>query len=230
LRDFCIALLNFAEWDDFSRPSYVWPFFIRTLIFEYDRWSIWIKNIQNDFLLSKVLHRSKLYLLALCLEHIGAADQYDFKYVDESKLTDSICSLIEGIREVTDIEDEEAIRRSSSRFGSEFQVDDEMIGSFESRDNLFAIDETLYPGGMSENALESGYGLVYRPSTEQAEILRIDKYLSDVSRINNLKSGQIIERRNANDSSKTGSYGTILKCEWKSPLSASLSSQGNKVR
>ena len=76
------AIMMFPEWDNFDRPSYVWPDLIIDLIKSPLEWKSWRKCVDRYYnarprssknKLCRLLHnsRERLYLFFLCLAHCG---------------------------------------------------------------------------------------------------------------------------------------------------------------
>jgi hypothetical protein len=79
---FMSAMMMFSEWDEFERPSYLWPSLIIDLIRSPREWKSWRKCIARynmpkgrsaKYILSRLLNLSlgKLYFFFLCLAHVG---------------------------------------------------------------------------------------------------------------------------------------------------------------
>ena len=144
-RAFCLALLDFPEWDDNQRVSYVWSSTIIAImnqIDEYNRFRGIACSLGLDEGAIFGNNLKKMYLFALCALHSGfledctastllgcnrSNDDNDRYHNDEdgildrSKTTADICELYKTIVKLKDSEDKH-FRRSASRCGSDFQV------------------------------------------------------------------------------------------------------------
>jgi hypothetical protein len=82
VKQFCNAILQFAEWDDAAANDYYWPSFVTELLFDSDMLRDWLSDAQKHPLravrpFSEREHRWRLLMLLLVLQHLGVSDEYE---------------------------------------------------------------------------------------------------------------------------------------------------------
>ncbi len=138
-RAFCLALLDFPEWDDNQRVSYVWSSMLidtmnRADVFDSFRQILYSLGLGKEEIFGNDLE--KMYLFALCALHSGFLEDCTaatlIRYVndcnegggsvsDGSVTTPDIIELYRTILKFKDNQ-EKSFRRSASRCGYDFQV------------------------------------------------------------------------------------------------------------
>lgn len=118
-KQFSLALLDFAEYDDYSRDSYLWPGFIVTLLENPRACQSWIADARSLKVASQFKEDSKLFLYYLSAKLMGEYD--DPMQEGEEEDNDNLKYLLNMTNSLVDNTSKD-FKRSSSRYGEEYQA------------------------------------------------------------------------------------------------------------
>ena len=124
--EYLLALLCFADWDNFSVASFVWPSNIVALFMD--------DTATNDLCREAVAHPlstspygqsclSKVILFHLCANHLGIFDSFDKKsFFSRGESTQEIAHLLSQLSAIRVNSDENCVQRTASRVGADYQA------------------------------------------------------------------------------------------------------------
>lgn len=120
-RDYLLSLLCFADWDNYSAASYIWPKKIHSLFTSRQKnRELCEKAVNHPFRYSKQgrSSRSKIFLFVLCCEHIGLSSRISPAGV----CCEETLVLLSQLSTMCVDEDENHVLRTASRIGKDYQV------------------------------------------------------------------------------------------------------------
>ena len=126
-RDFGLALLLFAEWDDYARDSYVWPDFISRLIGSRNGLECWFKMSNMHPLANRAgtqENRVKYYFFLLCAEHRGITGEYmaTDRFIRGERVDSCSLEVLDLITHISRQKLGTCDTRSTSRSGKQYQA------------------------------------------------------------------------------------------------------------
>jgi hypothetical protein len=120
-KQFSLALIDFAEYDDYSRDSYLWPEFIVSLLESPRACHAWIADARSLKVAPQFNEESKLFLFYLSAKLMGEYDDDIMQEKEEDNNNDNLKYLFDMIYSLVDNTSKD-FKRSSSRYGEEYQA------------------------------------------------------------------------------------------------------------
>ena len=158
-RDYLLALMCFADWDDFSASTFVWPASMVAMFSDPAATNALCRRAM-EHPLSKTpygkKHRSKVILFVLCSERLGIAEDFIESDFQNLRSTPEICHLLSQLSSICVDKEENCVQRTSSRVGDDYQVDVPPFECPPSRKTVaFTITNRCYSGKESSKVSDS---------------------------------------------------------------------------
>ena len=121
--NFCCACLDFPEWDDHSRPSYVWSTSILNRMNNLNNFLDWCEYLTGTLGFTREFFGNslkKMFVFSICADHLGLLQECSVERIQNKEVSDDVHALYHMVFHYTDSEDHH-FRRTSSRVGEEFQ-------------------------------------------------------------------------------------------------------------
>ena len=121
--EFCKALLDFPEWDDHSRPSYIWAAELVALMNENEVHNEWCDYLKSQGLDASLFNgeEKKKFLFGMCAQQSGLLGECNKNSLTMRSASSDVLHLYDMIVQFEDNQDV-GFRRSASRVGVNFEV------------------------------------------------------------------------------------------------------------
>lgn len=143
--EYLLALMCFADWDNYSASTFVWPWNIVALFTD--------ASATNNLCRRAVLHPlrasphgksylSKVILFLLCANHLGILDSFDEElFSSRGECSQEVVHLLTQLSAISVNDDENCVQRTASRVGADYQAALPALQSFEKEDS---VSESTY--------------------------------------------------------------------------------------
>ena len=202
---FCKALLDFPEWDDHSRPSYIWAGELVALMNEREVFNRWCDYLKLQGLDASLFNGddSKKFLFAICVQQSGLLGECNKNSLKTRSASSDILHIFDMILKFEDNQDV-GFRRSASRVGVNFEVG-----------TIPECDEKDVKNQINDEQLEAMRldGLIH--SARESNNYEIDSYLKKLEVMQLVLPGSIVHAPRSTSASERQqtSCGIITKLQ-----------------